>query len=178
MTFGCRPGTDCNSLQAPGDYTVTRPLHAWTSVDIHLVVTPLPAPGSLVQQGRVLTGSALTHERILLGGVWGEWAAIGSALAPATAAPIITSIDPASLEEDTEDDIVVSGHNFHAGAVVLVENSAELGGATTFISNSSLSRALDASAEGLTGLGNLDIQVINPDGRRSNCIELEITAAE
>src|SRR5437762_1669711 len=86
--------------------------------------------------------------------------------------PQITALDPASIAQNTPAPVTVkvNGQNFASTAIVRVNNQNHT---TTFVNDTQLTFTLSAAEVSI--IGNLNVNVSNPQAKLSNTVQLPIT---
>jgi hypothetical protein len=175
MTIPTLYGANLGDLLQYGDYQVISPQGAWTGAGTAVHVLTADRGGVLWQTGGD-AGSVDGFERMHLNGIWGDWAATGSATVPAVQAPAPTlaSISPTTFADDAgSHNLTLAGTGFVRGCTVAVAGSTA-NGALTFTSATSLTRAVNAAHASIVA-GSFAVQVTNPDGKASNAVVLVVT---
>ena len=181
MTIATMPGTYLGNLGQPGDYIVQRPNDAWSGagalVQVLTEYGDTSAGQGIWQRGRDVGAAAYTHERAGVHGSWSAWAVIGAGVTlpvPQTTAPVLTSIDPVAIDDDTAShDVTITGTGFVRGCTVEVDGSTA-NGATTFTDATTLVRAVLTAHATIVAAESVAVVVVNPDGKRSGSAILAI----
>lgn len=181
MTIATMPGTYLGGLTQFGDYIVQNPNEAWSGAGavVQVLVEQVDTSGGLAlrQMGRDVGAAEYTHERVNLFGAWSDWATIGGVMLPVpqTPAPAITALDPTTIDDDGEIQVItVEGTGFVRGCVIEVNNSTAIAGATTFVDDTEVTIGLDTDDAGVVAPTTLSFVVVNPDGKRSNVALLPV----
>lgn len=83
--------------------------------------------------------------------------------------PVLTSINPPAVPENSKFTLEVKGENFIKGANIVFHPGTPL--ATTLVDDKTLTAQLDVSGR---GQGEYDVWVTNPGGKRSKAIKLSV----
>jgi hypothetical protein len=77
------------------------------------------------------------------------------------ARPELLSASPATIEQGSQGQLIINGHNFLAGATIITSNGGVTVGALTL--NSCHQLVADISVSGTAAVGAVDLTVVNPD---------------